>query len=409
MGGARRAVFLANASARDGSAGIEGSYWTIMGQGIAAALARRGHELAVLNVTRPVDQALLFPMLTGGPMPHAFVLFNFLPRIEAGGTSETGLIGRLPCRVICLCLDHPVHIAATLREQAALIAADPALRVQRWFSVMEPEHIPCVEGFGISRDRIFVMGQGGPLPVPGDGPPPRPLAERRIPFLFAGTIGATPDRNGNGAAQSFVPSDPDDRSALEAAVAEAIDGDRDVLAIVRDRFAPAAGRVRDMCALAALIDKRARQERRRRLLLGLRDLPIHFCGEIDGDFLHRFPRAVHHGRLSLADTIVLMRDTRVVVNDTINLRSSALIRLYYAAGEGCAVAGETNRFIRDAFPPGRAMVALDGRAADNCGLLDAALSDPASLQPVADEGRARTMGAHTWAHRIDGLVAALEA
>lgn len=408
MGGAKRAVFVTNGNVKDGPAGIEGSYWTIMGQDIAAALAARGHELAVLNAVRPADQAILFPMLVGGPMPDAFVLFNFRPMIEASGAGETGLIGRLPCRVICLCLDHPVHIADVLREQAALIAANPALRAQRWFGVMEPDHIPCVEGLGIACDQIFVMGQGGPMPAQVTAPAPRPLAERGIPILFAGTIGAPLNGNGDGAAQTLAPSDPDDRRALELAVAEAIDGDRDVFDVVRDRFAPAAaaGRVADLHALAAAVDKRARLERRQRLLLGL---PIHFCGEVDAGFLGQFPGAVHHGRLSFAETIALMRNSRVVISDTINLRASALIRFFYAAGEGCVVAGETNPFIAAAFPPGQAMLALDGRAAGNADALRAALTDPASLQPIADEGRARLAGAHTWAHRIDGLVAALEA
>lgn len=403
MGSARGAVFLANANAKDGPAGIEGSYWTIMGQGIAAALAARGHRMSVLNVARPADQAVLFPMLTGGGLPDAFVLFNFLPRIEAGGSGETGLIGRLPCRVICLCLDHPIHLAAALREQAALIAANPGLGVQRWFGVMEPGHIPCVESLGLSRDRIFIMGQGGP--IPDAAPKPRPLAERHIPFLFAGTIGALAEGDAN------LPPDPDGRRAVAAAVAETIDGDRDVFDIVRDRFAPAvaAGRVADLHALAAAIDKRARLERRHRLLLGLRGLPIHFCGEVDAGFLARFPGAVHHGRLSFAETLALMRDTRVVISDTINLRASALIRFFYAAGEGCVVAGETNGFIAAAFPPRQAMVALDGRVAGNTDMLHAALGDPASLQPIADEGRRRTAEAHGWPQRIDGLVAALEA
>lgn len=405
MDGAKRAIFIANAHAKDGAAGVEGSYWTIMGQDIAAALAVRGHQLSVINIAREDHRNILFPMLLGGPAPDAFVLFNFLPKFEAPDKSETGLMGKLTGKIVCICLDHPIHLAKTLREQAALIAAHPALRTRRWFGVMEPSHMACVESLGFARERIFVMGQGGP---PLAETTPLPLAERSIPFLFAGTIGPMADMDAF--AQALRVTNPDDRAALDAAIAETIDGKRDVFEIVRDRFAPAvaAGRLRDVHALAATIDKRARQMRRRRLLLGLRHLPIQFCGDIDPGFLADFPNAKRRGRISFADTLALMRDTRVVINDTINLRQSALIRFFYAAGEGCVLASETNPFIAQAFPPGEAMIALDGRGGTDAGMLTAALDNPVALQSIADRGRALMGASHTWAHRIDGLVAALE-
>ncbi len=401
----RHAIFLANGNAGDGAAGIAGSYWTIMGQGIAAALAERGHRLDVLNIASAADQAVLFPMLTRGPLPDALIVFNMLPHISAGADGASGLIGRLPCRVICLFLDHPIHLAPVLREQAALIAAQPALGRQRWFGVMESGHIPCLDQLGIDRDRVFVMAQAAAAVAAA----PAPLGERPIPFLFAGTLG--PMSGDDAFAAALGLADPRDQAKLAAAVAETIDGTRDVFDIVRDHFAEAAdaGRTNDLYALAAAIDKRARLARRRRLLLSLRDLPLHLCGDVDPALLAELPRAVARGRLSFAATIELARGARAVINDTINLRDGALIRFFYAAGQGCLMASERNRFLDEAFPPGRAMLALDGRARDNGHALRMVMTDPAALQPVADEGRARVARAHTWSQRIDGLVAALEA
>ena len=385
--------------------GVHDSYWGMMGQEICDSLGSKDEICSIISPAIPTQGDLLRRTVRSDVFPKFFLFFNFLPRLN--NPEGSNLLGttfdNIPTRIVRMILDHPVHITNDVRVQIAAINQNPSLRPLRIFTVMESKHIPALERLGISREQIFVMPQAGP-PLLEDV---MPLKDRTIPLLFSGTI---PPLGPDGEfAHQIGCGDPSLRAAVEESVAEVLDGHRDVFEIVTDKFAePIENRtVADPHKLTVEIDRRGRTLRRHLLFATLRDFPIRFFGEFSDDFKRANPNGIYAGNLSWREVLHRMADSQIVVNDTINLRESALTRFYNSLVHGAVVATDMNEFLKRSFKDGEAIVALNHRGDENASKIRSILDDPAGAQSIADRARAIYSESHTWDHRIDGLIEAI--
>ena len=136
-------------------------------------------------------------------------------------------------------------------------------------------------------------------------------------------------------------------------------------------------------------------------------MPVHIYGHLGPNAARLVPRGTFHDPVPFSQVLELMDDTRVVLNDTINLRDSMLIRLFYAMARGCVVATEVNRFMRQAFTPFREYIPMSGDAAEGLSLLKQCVEDPESCQEMVEAARATYQAGYTWSHCLDGLVDAI--
>lgn len=380
----------------------QGGYWGTMVRHLCEALDRCGRPC------RPVEEAepskfLAICAEAQATAPEFIASFNFVTpvgELQAGGQSL--FVQELfAARAVTIFLDHPVHLADTIVRFEAAAARHtfrPRPAPPPVYGVMDEDHAAFLVDLGIEAGRIFPFPQAGPPPAAA----PPAMDRRGIGLLFYGSI---PDiepeeeylsRHGLGA--------PVPRAAAGAALAAALAGTEDVYLAarrsLRDQGVDATPL--NTAAVARAADRRARALRRHALIDSLGDLPIHICGTVGPAFAAAHPGATLLGPLPFSRVTELIRDSRIVLNDTINLRQSVLMRLHYARAEGAVVASEWSPWQAAAFRDGENVMLL-GNGADPAELL----RNPQRLQAMADAGRADGAARHLWDHRLPALVRTL--
>jgi hypothetical protein len=227
--------------------------------------------------------------------------------------------------------------------------------------------------------------------------------ERPIDVLFYGTVTAPLPED-----RFFRQHHFEDRAiqdALSAAMRAVLSGTEDPYTAVKARLAAlgASDDIVRIADIARLVDARVRAVRRWTLLSGLADLKVHFCGNVADDFRGANPNGVYLGAKSFSDVMDLVRRSKIVLNDTINLRQGMLMRPCYAAAEGCVLALESNAWFHSAFADGHNAILLEP-GAPHAEKLRASLAAMDHLQSIADAGRVAQANAHQWDHRIGPLV-----
>ena len=380
-----------------------GNYWSAMIEDICAALGRVDVPCDLVEASD--HHAFLGFLGQAIPQPRPFIAtFNFVVPFPGITIGEYDIVMQelFAARSVTIFLDHPVHLAPEISyfEQASKHHGfRPAPAPPPVYGVMDAEHIHLLSDLGIDPDRVFVFPQAGPPPVADL----LPLADRPLDFLFHGTIAplVTEDQffRDNGL------NDPADVQAARHCLAAALSGSDDVYLAAK----AALGKAGDALAVAdfaRVINVRARLVRRWALLSALSDLNIQFCGEVCDQFRAANPNGTYHGPKNFTDIAQMMRQTKVVLNDTINLRHSALMRVHYAMAHGCVVASEGNPWFCSEYRDGGDIVLLDpdGNPAQR---LRALLTDLDAAQTIADAGRAKQIAAHQWDHRVGAMVRAV--
>lgn len=386
--------------------GVPDSYWTVMMEDIAAALQRRGDDHICINPDLDEHRNMLKMMVLGGFRPRYLLLFNFAPAFaRADDPSRLGALGGIRAPYISLFLDHPSLLGTRIAEMEALIAGSPELRSLRRYGLMEEGHRPIMERMGVPPSSCFLFPQAGGLPVAD----PRPLEQRSITAVFAGTVEAAISH------QAFCDEiglkDTLHHRLADQAVCEAMDGEEDVFPIVERVFAGTdlIASVGGAVELTRKIDYRARTLRRHRMFACLRHLPIRFFGNASEDFRRDNRNVEFRGPIGFRGLLDVMNDTRIMLNDTINLRSSTLIRVFYGMSRGCLVASEKNAFIESEFIRPGAALPIDCRDASAGESILALATCSAEAQGMVDRASRIYAGSHTWDHRLPALLGAIAA
>ena len=384
-----------------------GNYWSTMIGDICAALGRAG--VACDLVEAADNNAFNAFVLKAREEPRQFIAtFNFgVPYPDNSIAGKKVFVEELfAARSVTAFLDHPIHLAAKIVQFEAAARQHeyrPRPAPPPVYGVMEADHALVLNDLGIEADRIFVFPQAGPAP----GPAPTPLAQRPIDLLFHGSIGelipedAFLDQNG------FIGADF--QKAVRDTLHAALSGSDDVYAAGKKNLAT-IGRastlgVARVAEFARLIDVRARLIRRSTLLTGLADLRIHYCGNVAESFRRANPNGAYLGAKPFAEVMDLARQSKIVLNDTINLRQAALMRFHYSMAQGCVLATESNDWFRNAYADGVEAVLLESGIA-HADILRGVLGDLAGAQRIADAGRAKQAAAHRWDHRVGSFIQA---
>lgn len=328
--------------------------------------------------------------------PPAFIIsFNLNPTLKLG---DKMIIDSLPTRIVCLLLDHPAHIAESFLGYA---------RYREFrYGVMDPTHGQYLLDLGIPREHVFSYPQAGPEPT-SDNPD---FASREYGIVFFG--GITDVETDKDFANRCVPGDPLAARALGHATERILDDtlDEDIVTSIFStlvNFGFAANLSPVMQArLIKEIDTRARAIRRHRLFRSIADTKIDFFGNFAESFRIANPRGVFHPPTPFGLAIEIMRNARIAINDTINVRHAALIRFFYPIALGCLVATESNPFIATEFGNDAVHILDPISVMGNEALADC-LHDRNLWERRVTKASSILAASHTWRHRAGALTAQL--
>ena len=371
-------------------------WWAVVVADVAAALARQNCPCDIIAPPTP-DQ--LIPQMQQAQARNPGFAASFNGRVTwiAHVQQDLGkavlpndLIDAPPVDIL---LDHPVHEAGVIKSLEDAARKRPHLPAPR-YGIMDPDHLTCIMDLGVPGDRVFLFPQGGP---PAD-PAPRPMTDRPIPFIFHGSI-PEPESDECFYDRIQLPSGQG-RDLMQGVIDQ----------VLRDQTDPYVGAKAALALLghnsplaaaqmAIDIDLRARRLRRWRMLSALRHLPIHFCGDICQTFRQENPNGIYMGVQTFAQVRSLVGQSRIMLNETINLRHAALFRLHYAMADGCVVATQRNEGLAAHFTHNRDVIFLD-RGEDLARLAD----DLPRLQAMADQAALTHNAGHLWDHRVTGLL-----
>lgn len=384
--------------------GIPDSYWTVMMEDIAAALRRRGDDCTCISPDNPEHLKMIQMMTLGGIRPRYLLLFNFAPALARPSDPSTlGVLGGIKAPYVSLFLDHPTLLGTRIVEMEAKIAADPSLRPLRRYGLMEREHLAIMERLGVPSSSCFLFPQAGGAPVAE----PRPVEQRSITAVFAGTIEA--EISNQEFCEQMGMRDPLYCRLAEQAVSEAMDGKDDVYEIVARLFENTGiiATASSLIGLTRKIDYRARTLRRHRMFRCLRQVPIQYYGNVSDDFRRNNPNIQFRGAIGFRGLLDIMNDAKVMLNDTINLRSSTLIRVFYGMSRGCLVASEKNSFIETEFVAPGALEPIDCHDSSAGERIMDLVNQPLEAQAMIHKALQIYSGAHTWDHRVQTLLDAI--
>lgn len=158
-------------------------------------------------------------------------------------------------------------------------------------------------------------------------------------------------------------------------------------------------------SFSTLFVETVRGERRARLFDALTraGLPVVVCGQdYDDEFLHRHPNASAMGMLSVKDVVMMMGQSRLVLNASAIYPFGSHERPFSAMRAGAAAASDSSAFFRDAFIPGQEIALYRWQHLDeDINALATLLEDDDALFAMACAGQARTLAHHSWADRAD--------
>ncbi|MEL0106684.1 MAG: glycosyltransferase [Rhodospirillaceae bacterium] len=376
----------------------EESYVHVISQDMADALSGLAVPCRTVNLLNKEDVEIIAGAIVNTP---AFLLtLNFMPLgFELSGKYYVDLLN---CKVFCLCLDSPIRLTGLFEDGLFERIGE------FYFGVLENSHREILQSYGIEQDKIFTFPHAGP---PADETAPR-FRDRPINVMFSGGIG-TDEPAVNIFAKLGI-GDPALQSALEEACENVLGGQGDIVHCV-DQILPAHGiepaalnAMANRATVLETLDGWTRTRRRHRLFATLKDIKIDFYGVFDDAFKAAHPNSTFHDPVSYRRVIEISKTAKITVNDTINLMDSALFRYYYALADGCLMASETNPFIAREFKDGEHIIHLNNADPGNGDKINSYLAEPDKSESMIAAAQAHYTAHHTWAARMQPLIACLQ-
>jgi hypothetical protein len=368
----------------------------------AAALARRGHQVDVLDLGE-TDQAGMLILQHAQSAPAYGLIFT----INIGGEFKDSAGRRLRdlyrAPHVVWHTDYILSKADRVREtpkETALLMVDPT----------QVDAVRAIYG----ADRFDHLGF---FPHPAVGEPATDdadaaefAARRPIQVLWSGGFQKpdAPWAGVEGPARQLL------QDALDLALSvewtpphEALD--QVIAARGLDLTAPD---IRGAREAAALVDTEVRMTRRFEFLKAVAKsgVPLHIVGAGWEGQLYRFKHATFEGPVEMTRMVELMRQSRVVLNTNGNFGAGSHERPFSAALAGAATFSDYSRYYAQVFEDG-ADIALFRWKDLGGGMeqLKALAADPARAFDYARRAKAITLAGHTWDQRIDLVLHAGEA
>ena len=365
----------------------------------AGAFVEKGHAAFVLDLTamEPTFDNIVCASAAHGPYDLIFTI-NYLAETHDGQ-------GRYFKDV--LAAPHIVwHTDYILSQQKRLEDTPKTTPVL----VVDPTQIDAVKGI-YGEERFDHLGF---FPHPAVGRPAADDADvqafeaaRPISILWSGSFvrPGTPPWSGAPPASKKIFDDAFDLalSAEWTPPHEALD------TVLRSRGMdlndPAS---REARKAAWLIDKEVRITRRFDFIrrLAKTGLPLRVCGEGWEPQLYRFKHIQYDGAVSMTRMAELMAASRIVLNTNGNFGGGSHERPFSALLAGAACFSDYSRYYGDVFEDGVDIAMFRWKAlGDDLGKLEALHADPAATFELARRGKSKVLAHHTWARRVDLILA----
>jgi hypothetical protein len=362
---------------------------------LAAALIELGHPTEILDLMEPDPLARLNQSYRAPP--DCYLGFSGVGSDARSGSDS--VYDQLGVTYASLYVDHPVHHSGRLQSK---IGKHVALFLDR-------SHVQFMSAWPGPR-----LSQLGFLP-PGANTLPDPLdtsdqafAQRDIPLLFTGSYRGPPGRPWRDGPDSDAKTVIDavaDRMAADARL-PVLDALRGALrATFKAELTPAL--LDDIVPLLQAPQAFSEAYHRDRLLqqLGEAGVPLHIYGAGWEPLVERFGSFRYGGVGSFAETLHLLRRTRLVLNINNGFVAGGHERVFTAMSGGAAVFSDDSRYYASAFKSGREILTFPWTKLDQVpDRLTAALADETALAAVARAGAERALAEHSWSARAADLV-----
>ncbi len=133
------------------------------------------------------------------------------------------------------------------------------------------------------------------------------------------------------------------------------------------------------------------------LIRSIQDQEVHIWGP--GPWKRYCPQAIVHSSISFEETLLKMRETKIVLNSSPSFKKGAHERLFYALLSGCCVLTGESAFVNHHFVPGKEI--LTYRFGEYSHDLKGAFS---SWKEIALAGQQKVLTEHTWDHRAKDVI-----
>jgi len=383
-------VFLQPITRYGDTSDQEASYWAVMIDDINKALSSRGIQSDRIKGFDKADVEKLNVLHGAGNDPDFILTFNMLPDLKF---QKQYYVDAVKSKVICLFMDNPIwHLQ--------IFTA-----FTRWrefeFGIMDAAHKTILQNVGVMDENIFLFPQAGPE-IKSD---PIPFKDRDNDVMFMGGIGkATTDVE---FLSQFSNTNDAIRRALLMAHDRVLEQSEEALAAFRSSLIEAGEEraipLQILSHAASSIDRRARTIRRYRLFSTLKKIPIIFYGTYDEQFIKSQPHATFKNGVTFKNIETAMGNTKIVINDNINMQGAALMRFFYGLSQGTLMASELNDYLSSDFKSGEHVIELGIADVDNAVPIQNALACPDAAQNMIDQASHVYASSHTWMARLETL------
>lgn len=256
-----------------------------------------------------------------------------------------------------------------------------------------------------------VVPVGGPVDCRmDDGMEPAPLAGREIQILFPGS-----GYSSTGREPPWSTAQAHEQKVMDACYDLALyDKTRPLHEIIRQvlrLYSPDAldWRADWVATMFTMLDNQLRVARRVEVVKALSALPIHVYGHGWDQVADPARPARFHAPRSFRETQALMARSAVVLNVLPCVVAAPHDRMFYSTMAGAACLTDGNRWVQRHYRAGEEIAVYDIPPRDLADGVRDFLADRDRLQAMAEAGRRRTAGAHTWLQRVDAILAAVAA
>jgi menaquinone-dependent protoporphyrinogen IX oxidase len=369
----------------------------------AAALARRGHQVDVLDLGESNQAGMLILQHVASSPPAYGLIFTINIAGEFIDSAGRRLSDLYQAPHVVWHTDYILSKADRVREtpkSTALLMVDPT----------QVDAVRAIYGADRFDHLGFFPHPAVGEPAPDDATVAEFVERRPIQVLWSGGFQKpeAPWQGVGGAARQLL------QDALDLALSvewmpphEALD--QVMAARGLDLGAP---EIRGAREAAALVDIEVRMTRRFEFLKAVArtGLPLHIVGAGWEGQLYRFKNATFEGAVEMTRMVELMRQSRVVLNTNGNFGAGSHERPFSASLAGAATFSDYSRYYGQVFEDGKNIALfrwkdLDGGMAQ----LKALAADPERAFDYARSAKALTLSGHTWDSRIDLVLAAGEA
>lgn len=147
------------------------------------------------------------------------------------------------------------------------------------------------------------------------------------------------------------------------------------------------------------------------LVRAIKDVPVDVFGTgREGEGWQKYlgdkhPNVTLHKAIPFEDAIDVMKQSKILLNSCPWMKHGGHERLFAGMACGALLVTNENVYMKEHFTDGEDLVFYRHSHRDEINdLVKDCLSDPSKLQSIAEKGREKVMAAHTWDHRVKGLL-----